>query len=184
MDLRQLIQTRRTVHNYTPAKVDDQIVAEALALSLWAPNHKLSYPWVYRQLGPETRVKLAELAVELKGAKSPLSDIKAKAVRDNVTVPSHLIALGMKRSADVGRQHEDYATLSCSVQILSLFLWEKGIASKWSTGGWSMHPRAYPLIGVDPAEVSLEGCLMIGHAQIKPPAPERPPLAQFLRQTT
>ncbi|MBX3020956.1 MAG: nitroreductase family protein [Bdellovibrionales bacterium] len=180
MDIREMILTRRTVNNYTPEKVPDSVVEEALALSLWAPNHKLTYPWVYTWLGAETRARLGDLNAELKGA----NPIKAKAARDNVVTPSHLISLAIKRSEKVERQHEDYATLSCSVQIATMFLWQHGIATKWSTGGWSMHPRAYEIIGLSPEEVKLEGCLMIGRPQIMPPTPERPPLAQFLRRTT
>lgn len=182
MDIRELILTRRTVHNYTTQSVDDALVEEALALSLWAPNHKLTFPWVYTWLGPETRARLGDLNAELKGKDNP---VKAKAARDNVTTPSHLISLGIKRTpGNLGREHEDYAALSAGVQNMSLFLWQKGVCTKWSTGGWSTHPRAYEIIGVNPDEVSLEGCLMIGHAQIMPPKPERPPLAQFLRKTT
>lgn len=184
MDLRELIQTRRTVHNFTPEKVDDAIVRRALELSLWAPNHKLTFPWVYLWLGREVRAKLGNLNVEIKSAKSPISDIKAKAAHDNVTTPSHLIALGIKRSPEPGRQHEDYATLACSVQIASLYLWEQGIVAKWSTGRWSSHPKAYALMGVDPAEVSMEGTLMIGREQIMPATPERPALSQVLKSIT
>jgi nitroreductase len=184
MDLRELIQTRRTVGNYTGAKVDDALVEQALALSLWAPNHKLTFPWVYRGLGPETRARLATLAVELKSAQGPISEIKAKAIRESVMVPSHLISLGIKRSADAVRQHEDYATLACGVQIAALFLWDHGVASKWSTAGWSTHAKAYEIIGVAPEDVILEGCLMIGHQQILPKATERPPLAEVFKRTT
>lgn len=180
MDIRDVILTRRTVHNYTPEKVDDALVEEALALSLWAPNHKLTFPWVYTWLGPETRSRLGDLSAELKAA----DPVKRKAAKDTVITPSHLISLGIKRSESAGRQHEDYATLACSVQILSMYLWQHGIATKWSTGGWSTHEKAYEIIGLNPAEVKLEGALMIGYEQILPKAPERPPLERFLRKTT
>jgi nitroreductase len=180
MDFRDLVLTRRTVHSFTPEKVDDKLVKAALALSLWAPNHKLTYPWVYVWLNEDKRARLGDLNVELKAAKGPLSDVKARAARDNVTTPSHLIALGMKRSSSPTQEHEDYATLACSVQIMSLFLWQHGVATKWTTGGWGLHERAYEIMGVDPAAVRLEGCLMIGRALHKPPAPERPSLDKVL----
>jgi len=181
MDLNKLILTRRTVHNYTPEKVEDSLVEEALALSLWAPNHKLSFPWVYTWLGAETRSRLGDLNAELKAG----NPIKEKAARENVVTPSHIISLGLKRTpGKPEREHEDYATLACSVQIICLFLWNHGIATKWSTGGWTIHERSYSIIGVDPLTVRLEGALMIGREQMMPHAPERPPLTQFLRKTT
>lgn len=184
MDLQQLILTRRTVHNYTAEKVSDALVQQALNLGLYAPNHKMTYPWVLVQIGPEARGRLADLSVELKRAKdpAPISDVKVEAMRQNVLRPSHLIALGIQRSADAGRQHEDYATLACSVQIASLFLWENGVATKWSTGGYSMHTKTYEILGLDAKAVSLEGCLMIGKAEVMPKTPERPGLERFLHQ--
>lgn len=184
MDFSKLVLSRRTVHNYRSEAVPEKLVEEALSLSLWSMNHRLTFPWVYISVGPQARARLADLAVELKGAKEPLSEVKAKATRDNVLNPSHLIVLGMKLNADPKIQHEDYATLAASVQIAALALWEKGIASKWSTGGFLSQSRSYEILGVDPNEVRLEGGLMIGIPATLPAAPERPALSGILRTTT
>lgn len=181
MNLRDLIKTRRTVGAYSTRKVDDALVEEALALSLWAPNHRLTYPWAYTWLGPAARTKLGELGAAMKGG---LDSVKGKMVLAGVTGCSHLISLGVRRNEREVITHEDYATLSCSVQILSMFLWDHGVSTKWSTAGWAMGDEAYGIIGVDPKEVRLEGALMIGYdANGQPPAPERPPLSRFLRRT-
>ncbi len=200
MDFSELVLTRRTVHNYSPDPVPDALVEEALRLSLWAPNHKMSWPWVYTWIGAESRTRLADLAVELKSAGGELPDVKRKAVRDNVLGPAHLISLGFKRTLgksvgtllsmaagsnlkfDEHREHEDFATLASSVQIMSLFLWQHGVASKWSTGAWGVNPRTYSVLELNPDEVRLEGVLMIGKALNMPTAPERPELSQFLRR--
>lgn len=182
MDLAQLIVSRRTVHNYKADKIADELVIRALELSLWAPNHKLTYPWVYTWAGTRARTQLADLSAELKAAKKPLSEIERRAVRANLTNPSHLIMLGLRRSADTGRQHENYATLACSVQIAMQFLWDHGVGTKWSSGGWSTHARTYEILGLSPDEVSLEGALLIGVPLIVPAATKRPPLEKFLRK--
>ena len=181
VDFEQLVVTRRTVHNYLPEVVSDELVLEALRLSLWAPNHKLTFPWVYVWIGAQARDRLADLYVELKQANSPMSDVKARASRDAIMNPSHLIGLGIKLS-DERRMHEDYATLACSVQIASMFLWQQGIASKWSTGVFTTHSRTYEILGVDPKTVRLEGALLIGKAQHLPAVAERPALSQVLRR--
>ena len=191
MDFQELVTSRRTVQNYVSrAEVDVAAVREALELSLWAPNHKLTFPWVYVWIGDRARAALAELAVELKQAKSGevFSPAKAGAARENVLAPSVLIGLGVKLlpgggGIDEHRYHEDFATLACSVQIASLRLWEKGLGSKWSTGGWTVHERTYELLGVNPGQVRLEGALMIGQALHTPRVPPRPSLDQFLRST-
>lgn len=184
MDVMELIRTRRTVHKFLPDKVDETLVKTALELSLWAPNHKLSFPWVYSWLGVETRAKLADLCVQLKtGDGPPLSDMKAQAARDNVLGPAHVISVGIKRSADPLRQHEDYAALAAGLQNSALYLWSQGVATKWSTGGWTRHARTYELLQLAQNEVALEGCLLIGKAQNLPATPERPELSGFLRRT-
>lgn len=180
MDFQELVLTRRTVQTYNSEPVDEAVVEEALRLSLWSPNHKLTYPWKFYWVGSQSRQKLADLMVEVKSKKGPLNEIQATAARKKVLEPAQLIVLGIRRSEDAHRQHEDYATLAGSVLIASLSLWHKGIGSKWSTGGFSQHEKTYGILGVDPKEVSLEGCLMIGRMNGIPPAPERPDLAEFL----
>jgi nitroreductase len=182
MDLAQITASRRTVHNYKTDKVDDSLVLRALELSLWAPNHKLTFPWSYVWVGPAARSRLADLSAELKAAKKPLSDVEKTAVRATVTNPSHLIALGIRRS-DEHRQHEDFATLAASVQIACLYLWEKGVGTKWTTGGWTRHSNTYKILGVNPEDISLEGGLMIGVPVIVPAATSRPSLDKFLHRT-
>lgn len=182
MDFSKLVLGRRTVHNYRAEKVSEQDVQEALSLSLWAMNHRLTFPWVYVLAGPEARALLADLAVELKGAKESLGEVKVKATREVVLNPAYLVFLGVKRSHPK-QEHEDYATLAASVQIASLSLWQKGIGSKWSTGGFTTHSRSYEILGLAPSEVQLEGALMIGMPAVVPSAPERPELDRFLRRT-
>jgi nitroreductase len=183
MDFAELVRSRRTVSQYTQDKVPRERVEEALALSLWAPNHRLTWPWVFTWVGPKSRLALAELAVELKSKKGSLSEVKAKSIRDNMMHPAHLIALGIKRS-EPHAEHEDYATLSCSVQIASMYLWQHKIGTKWSTGAAWMSERTYEILGVDPAVIRLEGGLMVGVPMVVPQAPERPALGQFVRYST
>lgn len=182
MDFAELTQSRRTVQQFAATGIEDHLVEEALRLSLWAPNHRTTWPWAYYWTGPETRRHLADLSVELKSVRETLSEVKKAALRDSVLNPSHLIFLGLRKS-EPKLEHEDFATLSCSVQIATTWLWEKGIGTKWSTGAFTMHPRTYEILGVDPGKVQLEGALMIGLAAQTPKTPERPPLSQHLLRT-
>lgn len=184
MDIAELVLTRRTVHNYTTEKLPDSIIEEALKLSLWAPNHRLTFPWVYTLVEGDARSRLADLYVDLKGGKSgePVTPVKREAWRKSIVNPSHVISLGLRRSGDAEQMHEDYATLAAGIQIMSLWLWHKGIATKWSTGKWSVHDKTYGILDLDPAQVKLEGVLFIGRAESFPPIPERPELHEVLRR--
>ena len=184
MQIDELIRSRRTVHNFTTDKVEDSVVHAALELGLWALNHKRTFPWVYTLVDEARRERLADAAVHLQTLRGEVSDVKAKAIRAGITESSHLLSLGFKASGDPTREREDYATLACSVQIVSIYLWDRGVGSKWSTGGWSKGSEAYGILGLDPGRVHLEGALLIGKPKMVPPAPPRPGLNQFLKSLT
>jgi len=180
LNLTQLIRDRRTIQTFTNELVDDAVVREALELSLWALNHRLTFPWFYMIVDRTKREQLAALAIELKSKKGNVSDPVKASMRANFMNPSHYIAIGLKKDADPNVDKENFATLSCSVQIASLVLWEKRIGSKWSTSGFSMHQRTYEILGVSPQEVRLEGGLLIGKYDKAPPALPRPALKEIL----
>lgn len=179
--LSTLIKTRRTVHQYKPQTVPDDLVKKALELSLWAPNHRLTYPWRYFMVSEDQRKRFIDLAVELKRSKdSSFSQIKEVGLRKRLGDSSHWIALGIKKDSNPGIFQEDLCTLACSVQIISLSLWEQGVSTKWSTGGFSTHPKSYEILGANPDDTYLMGALFVGYADVTPPTPQRPPLSEFL----
>ena len=183
MDFVEVTRARRTVGAYTDAKVDDGLIRDALGLSLWAPNHRLTFPIRYVSLGPVVRQRLADLAIELKSARGALSDPQRNAIRNSVLKPSHVIALGRARTDNPAIAHEDYATLACGVQIATTYLWSRGVATKWSTAGWATGDRASAIMNIDPADVHLEGCLIAGMAERIPNPPPRPALDDVWRQS-
>ena len=52
---RRAIRSRRTHKQYGPEPVDEATLRELFDLARFAPNHKLTQPWRFRVLGPETR---------------------------------------------------------------------------------------------------------------------------------
>lgn len=182
-NLEKLIESRRTVHQFTNEKVDEDLVIKALELSLWAPNHRHTFPWQYILVSDEKRKALIDISIELRKTKDPtLSRVKEEAVRMRLTDPSHWVVLGLKNPKDQKILLEDIATLGASVQIASLFLWEKGIACKWSTGAFSTHEKAYHILGLNPEDTYLMGILFIGGAGVIPPAIQRPAITDVLER--
>lgn len=181
MNLSQLIQERRTIQNFSNEPVADVVVKEALELSLWSLNHKLTFPWFYKIVTRPEREKLTDLAIDLKSKKGPVTDAVKASMRENFLNPSHFVAIGLKKADDAVTAKENFATLACSMQIATLVLWEKGVGSKWTSSGFSTHAKAYEILGISPNEIQLEGGLMIGKAARVPPAVKRPPLDEILR---
>ncbi len=156
-------------------------VEEALELSLWVPNHKLTFPWVFQILNSHQQKAVVSLALQLKAIHGPLTDLQKQAVEQTWQNPTYLVALGIRKSDNPVQTKEDFATLSCSVQVASLHLWLRGVGTKWSTSAVARDPRFYEIIGLTPETVQLEGILMVGWADHTPAPKPRPPLTEVLQ---
>ena len=180
MELSEVIRSRRTVHEFSTQPLSEEIIKEAIALALMAPNHRMTFPWLFYWLSPSTQASLAHLAVKLKAATRGLSQSQSEALKKKYIDPPVTLILGMKKMGDLEQQRENYAAVACGVQNLSLYLWSKGIGSKWSTGAPSTHAHTYELLGVNGEQVELLGLLWIGIAARVPQAVPRPPLTEVL----
>ncbi|MCB0406561.1 MAG: nitroreductase [Bdellovibrionales bacterium] len=179
VDIEEIIKTRRTIHEYLEnQKVEQHVVDTALDLGLWAPNHKMTFPWVFYDMGPVTRQKMISLALELNQKKMGLEFTEAKRqnLQKKLNSMSHMIGLGIKKSEDLVQAREDYASMACAIQNISLYLWSKGIGSKWSTGRFTHHEQTYEILDINPHEVELVGALFIGYPPSIPRSTPRPKL--------
>ena len=183
MNIYEIIKNRRTIHGYTDEKVDEQIVEQALEACLYGLNHKHTQPWRFFVTNEQQKLDIANVAVELKKKKKPdTPKAVLDAVRKKFTNPSHLIVLGMKKSESEFQTKEDYAAIACGVQNMSLFLWEKGIGSKWSTGGASQNPAIYEWLDVDQNEIEIVGIFLIGIAEKNPAVPCKAELKDVIKR--
>lgn len=178
-----LIKERRTVHEYTDQLVDSNLLSNILETSLYAPNHKLTHPVRFNELGPSKRKDLINLSIKLREKKNgPLTDDERLAVLKKFNYPSHLIFISQIKNSDPSIQKEDYATLSCVVHNISLLLWEKGIGLKWSTGKILETDELFQILNLNRKEENIEGLLYIGYPETIRKAPKRPPLSDILRK--
>jgi len=177
----ELIKGRRTIHSFVSTKISETTLTAAIEAAIHAPNHKLTWPWFFIRLKPETRILLAELQVQAKAKKSrePMNDIAKSAVRSKFLESPEALIVGIKKDADPARQKEDYASLACAVQNLSLYLWSENVGSKWSTGGLTKMPETYKILGLSQETHEIDGLIFIGYPKNVPVKPERPPIDQF-----
>src|SRR3954453_7244886 len=64
VDTDSAIRGRRTHKQYGSEPVSEAVVRELVEIARWAPNHKLTNPWRFRLLGPETRARIDGLVPE------------------------------------------------------------------------------------------------------------------------
>ena len=174
-----LTEACRTVHSFEPRSVNEKDVLEALEVSLRAPNHRFTFPWRYIWPGGKQKQALADLAAEIKFSGHPSDAQAVEAVKNKILNPE-IIVFCQKVSTDSFQSKEDYATLSCSVQLFALSLAEKGIGYKWSTGKITRDPKTYKILGIDPKEHEIIGFIFAGKASSSPKKRVRPELSDIL----
>jgi nitroreductase len=165
VDVETAIRSRRTHKRYGAEPVDDATLTELLALALFAPNHKLTQPWRFRVLGPETRALIEAAAGEKEAMK----------LRRAPT----LVLATAKLSGDPPTDEEDLHATACAVYAVLLGATARGLASYWRTPGAFSEPavRALLSLGEDERVVAL---IHLGPSEGDPPAKEREPLEAFV----
>lgn len=175
MDLRDVIATRRTVHDYRDAPLPEGALERALTVALSAPNHRMTEPWRFVRVGPQARARLVEISADLKNkdGKTPLTQGALEKLRAKLAWPAELIVLCQVRHENPDIAREDYAAVACAAYATMLALWSEGIGSKWSTGAITRDERTYELLGVDHTQEEIVGFLWAGHAADNAPKPRR-----------
>jgi nitroreductase len=158
VEVEHAIRARRTHKQYAAEPVEEGVVRELVELARWAPNHKLTSPWRFRLLGPETRARIEELAGDKEAAK----------LRRAPT----LVLVTAVPSEDPLLAEEDRQATAAAVYALLLAATGRGLASYWRTPACLHEPRVRRALGLEPREV------VIALVHLGPPASEPPPKAR------
>jgi nitroreductase len=183
-DLQKLIRARRTVQDYRQGSLPEGALTRALEAATSAPNHRMTEPWRFVQVGPQGRQALFEISADLKSAPgAPLAGAARDRRAAQMLVPTELLVLCQAKAEDPDVAKEDYAAVACAAYAAMLSLWSEGIGSKWSTGDVTTDERTYACLGVDPAQQEIVGFLWVGlDARAEAPKPRRrKALDQILR---
>ena len=173
MGIDKTIRERRTIHSYKCEEVPSDLIEQALELATFAPNHRLTFPFLFIHAGPRARKKIADIAVELKGGKEVL--------RKKFESEGSLIFFAQRISDDETIRKEDYATMACAIQNYSLYLWEKGYGTKWSSGKIIRSAQVYKVLELDANEYEIVGMVWAGGFSSSPKTPERPKLKSVMK---
>ena len=165
MDVEDAIRKRRTHKQYGDEPVDEDTLRELVELARYAPNHKLTNPWRFRVLGPETRRRIDELVGEKEAQKLGRA-------------PTLVLATAV-RSEDPALAEEDVLATGCAVYAILLGATARGLASYWRTPGCFREQPVRELLGLA-ADEELVSLIHLGAPGSDPPAKERAPLGDVL----
>lgn len=180
MEISKLIEERRTIHKYKPEKISREVLQKAMQIAQFAPNHKLTFPWKFVELGSKALEKVGALAVKLKSAGGALSEKEANDLRVKYENAPTMLVVVQNRVMDVERAKEDYASIAMVLQNLGLILWNQGIGTKWSTGVITKSAELFQICGLSQTNFEIIGFFWIGFPAQIPPVRDRPPLEQVL----
>lgn len=156
-----LIRSRRSINLFEPRAVDDDCLLEAIELARWAPNHRLTEPWRFYLLGPETAAAVARLAAGLERSRKGERAAEKRLTRLQ-GIPGTFV-LTCRISDDPLLQQEDYAACCCAAQNLMLYLWNTGIGVKWTTGDITRESSFYEQLGIDSTAERVVGFFWYGY---------------------
>jgi nitroreductase len=178
-ELAELIRARRSINRFKPEAPPREQILAALELACWAPNHKLTEPWRFILLGPETAERVARLNADIVTAERGATVAHSKLARWRA-VPGNLVVT-CTIAPDPLRAQEDYAACCCAIQNLQLALWADGIGTKWTTGSVARDPRFFELLGLSAENTVAVGLIWYGYPD-EAPVVTRAPLATRLRE--
>ncbi len=165
MDVDEAIRARRTHKRYRDDPVDESTLRQLLDLARYAPNHKLTQPWRFRVLGPQTRGRLEALVDESEAAKLRRA-------------PTLVLATAV-RSEDPVLAREDVLATGCAVYAILLGATALGLGSYWRTPACLREDAARALLGLEASE-EVVGLVHLGPAEADPPPKQRTPLDDVL----
>ncbi len=186
MELYETLLRRRTIKDFKPDAVPPALLERVLAAGVWAQNHKLTEPWRFTLLGPETHRRLAE---DFAGGQAAASgdeaarteQIRQEALKKILSKPC-LVAVSQVLLGSPAQRREDYGAIACAVQNIQLAAWAEGLGMQWGSGKIIGLPETYEVLGIDPAQEEIVGLLFFGFPASIPGAQPRKPLAEVSRR--
>jgi nitroreductase len=179
----KLIRARRSVFvdQLIPGKpIPEHIIREILENANWAPTHKQTEPWRFTVFSGKGLEKLAlfQAALYKSSAGGKFKEEKYRKLLDNPLKCSHVIAIGLKRSASsLIPEMEEIAAVACAVENIYLSVTAYGLGGYWTTGGVTYLQGAKSFFNLN-SEDMLMGFFYLGYVAIPSPPGTRKPVSE------
>lgn len=185
--LTRVIRQRRSIYPYqydSKRKIPDELIRQFLENANWAPNHKHTEPWRFTLFSGSGLQDFAAWQCKLYQDKEgkDSKEKKLKKFREYAALSSHIIAVGMKRSANKKvPEVEEILAVGCAIQNILLSAAAYGIGAYISTGSITYYEEAKPYFGLG-AEDKLIGFIYMGYpAEAPKPSGKRGDVKEKIR---
>ena len=181
MDVRQAINTRRSVGRVKPDPVPREVVERILESAVHAPNHRITEPWRFHVFSGKGRGELAKaraetarLLAEAEGEDPELAAGRVSRERKKAFRAPVVIAVISKAGRDEVQTLENYAACAAAVQNMQLTAHSLGLASIWRTGPVAYHPYMRDFFDLEECDV-LVAYLYLGYPDMPETGRRREP---------
>ena len=182
----KLIRARRSVfvNQLIPGKqIPESIILEILENANWAPTHKQTEPWRFIVFSGKGLEKLALFQAGLykSTAREKFKEDKYRKLVENPLKCSHVIAIGLKRSASsLIPEMEEIAAVACAVENIYLSVTAYGLGGYWTTGGVTYVQEAKSFFNLNSEDI-LMGFFYLGYVAIPSPKGTRKPVSEKIQ---
>ena len=172
-DFAALVRARRTNLMVDRAHdVEPTVVQQLCELSTWAPNHKLTWPWVFAEVRGDGRSRLGEACAAVMAAQGEPTPRVDKTRGKFVRTPVVLVVGSEVGDSDL-RTTENRDAVAAAVQTLLLGATALGLASFWSSCPKGAEPAVAEFCGFA-AGTAIVAMVYLGWPTDLPKAFERP----------
>ena len=175
MNTLDLISSRRSIREFTAREPTRGEIELLLEHAVTVPNHRLTQPWKFYVLGPESR---RAFGLALGGRKArkiedpaAADQMRQKVADEHATLPA-MIAVTISQNENPEIREEDYAAGMMAVQNISLAAVALGLGTHIKTGAVMDDPAARTAIGVGEGERVI-AIMNVGEPAAIPPAKAR-----------
>lgn len=155
MNVSDAIAQRRSIKKFQDRAVTRDEIEALLDAAVLAPNHKLTQPWRFYVLGPESRRRYGLALGERKARKLPDADA-ANAVREKTAAEYEafpaLIAVAQVLNESAETREEDYAACMQAIANIMLAAVDRGLGTHMRTGAVLEDPAARSAVGARDGE--------------------------------
>lgn len=183
MNVFDAIRQRRSVKRFADRPVARAQLQQLLDAAVLAPNHRLTQPWRFLVLGPESRRAYGQVLGRRKGAKvedPAVGETIAHKIEEEYAALPALIGVAMRLDEKPADREEDYAATFMAVENLCLEALELGLGTHVKTGAVLEDARVREALQLPPDE-RLVAIVQVGIPAEQPTAKPRTGAAELTR---
>ncbi len=183
MNVLDAIRARRSIKRFSQQPVEGEQLERLLDAAVLAPNHRLTQPWRFLVLGPESRRAYGAVLGRRKGAKvddPAVAETIARKIEEEYAALPALIGVAMREDANPADREEDYAATFMATENVCLAALELGLGTHIKTGAILQDPRVREALGLAVGE-RLVAIVQVGHPAEQPAPKARTGAAELTR---